>query len=117
MEFTSSPFHRTVAGDLAGSSVFEQGQGENPPASSNRPNPMNLGFGTPPSANRGITKKKSSIFEQLQGVPSGNLGEIGEQTIEILPQPRDERAKEEDPRSPVNVEGGAGLVRSIFDVL
>ncbi|KAL8714253.1 MAG: hypothetical protein Q9220_001982 [cf. Caloplaca sp. 1 TL-2023] len=36
-EFTASPFHRTVAGDLAGSSVFEQGlaspklaQGEDP---------------------------------------------------------------------------------------
>ena len=118
VEFTSSPFHRTVAGDLAGSSVFEQGQPTSPPASSNKPklSPMNLGFATPSSA-RAITKKKSSIFEQLQGVPSGNVGEVSEQTIEILPHPRDERAKEEDPRSPVNVEGEAGVVRSIFDVL
>ena len=133
MEFTSSPFHRTVAGDLAGSSVFEQ-QGQQSSTSFNdtdviagatgpgasspdkpRPSPMNLGFATPPA--KGLTKKNSTIFEQLRGVPSGQVGEISEQTIEILPLARDERAKEEDPRSPVNIEGEAGLVRSIFDVL
>ncbi|KAI4165339.1 MAG: hypothetical protein LQ342_001207 [Letrouitia transgressa] len=31
-EFTASPFHRTVAGDLAGSSVFEQSMGPRPQA-------------------------------------------------------------------------------------
>ena len=118
VEFTSSPFHRTVAGDLAGSSVFEQGQSPSVPTKeAAKPSPMNLGFALAPSNDRGIARKKSTIFEQLQGVPSNNLGEVSEQTIEILPQPRDERAKDEDPRSPVNIEGEAGVVRSIFDVI
>ena len=126
VEFTTSPFHRTLAGDLAGSSMFEQEK--QPPAFAASPNdsagkptptassPFNLGFAPVPSG-RGLAKKNSSIFEQLQGVPTGTVGAISEQTIEILPQPRDEYAKLEDPRSPVNVEGEAGVVRSIFDVL